>query len=243
MNRQQKADPKIDKEIMEDINQTAKSNRKEEGPLEPYKQGDVDGLCGAYSIINSARLIVKKLTEDDCMALLDRIIHHVEQKKKISSIITGGLSVRDMEGVMKKVMPNEFGIKAVRPFRTKKKVTINVFWNEVSKFINGNNGRKAVIIAIENHVWDHWTVIESISEKQARLFDSSEIARIDRKRCTTGKRNRNRTYSLGVANTFFLSKEKSEPKKGDKQTGKEAMQMKKKDQYHEQTKADTPQGL
>jgi hypothetical protein len=167
----------------------------------------------------------------------------VEQKKKISSIITGGLSVRDMEGVMKKVMPNEFGIKAVRPFRTKKKVTINVFWNEVSKFINGNNGRKAVIIAIENHVWDHWTVIESISEKQARLFDSSEIARIDRKRCTTGKRNRNRTYSLGVENTFFLSKEESEPKKGDKQTGKEAMQMKKKDQYHEQTKADTPQNL
>ena len=211
--------------------------------MEPYKQGDVDGLCGAYSIINSARLITKKLTEDDCMALLDRIIHHVEQKKKISSIITGGLSVRDMEGVMKKVMPKEFGIRAVRPFRTKKKVTINVFWNEVSKFINGNHGRKAVIIAIENHVWDHWTVIESISEKQARLFDSSEIARIDRKRCTTGKRNRNRTYSLGVENTFFLSKEKSEPKKGEKQTGKEKMQMKKKDQYQEQTKGDTPQGL
>jgi hypothetical protein len=211
--------------------------------LEPYKQGDVDGLCGAYSIINSARLITKKLTEDDCMALLDRIIHHVEQKKKISSIITGGLTTADMEGVMKKVMPKEFGIRAVRPFRTKKKVTINVFWNEVSRFINGNNGRKAVIIAIENHVWDHWTVIESISEKQARLFDSSEIARIDRKRCTTGKRNRNRTYSLGVANTFFLYKEKSELKKGDQQTGKEAMQMKKKDQYHEQAKADTPQGL
>ena len=100
-----------------------------------------------------------------------------------------------------------------------------------------------MIIGIENHVWDHWTVIESISEKQAKLFDSSEIARIDRKRCTTGKRNRNRTYSLGVENTFFLSKEKSEPKKGEKQTGREKMQMKKKDQYQEQTKGNTSQSL
>jgi len=243
MKRQQKADPKIDKEIMKDKNWTAKSNRKEVLPLEPYKQGDADGLCGAYSLINSARLIMKKLSADDCTSLLDKIIRHVEQKKKVSAVITGGLSVRDMEGVMKKVLPNEFGIKAVRPFRTKKKVTINVFWNEVLKFFNGNNGRKAVIIGIENHVWDHWTVIESISEKQARLFDSLEIARIDRKRCTTGKRNRNKTYSLGVANTFFLSKEKPEPKKGEKQTEKEAMQMKKKDQHHEQTKADTTQSL
>jgi len=79
----------------------------------------------------------------------------------------------------------------------------------------------------ENHVWDHWTVIESISEKQARLFDSLEIARIDRKRCTTGKRNRNKTYSLGVANTSFYPR-KARAKKGEKQTEKEAMQMKKK---------------
>ena len=116
--------------------------------MEPYKQGDADGLCGAYSIINSARLITKKLTEDDCMALLDRIIHHVEQKKKISNVITGGLTAADMEGVMNKVMPKEFGIRAVRPFHTRKKITLNVFWNEVLKFINGNHGRKAVIIAL-----------------------------------------------------------------------------------------------
>lgn len=183
----------------------------------PYKQGDIDGLCGAYSLINSTRLIVKDLSGFHSMKLLDRIIYHMEQKKKISAVITRGLTASDMEFIMENVLQVKFGIKTVRPFYKRKRVNINVFWKEVLTFFNGSKEQKAVIVGIENDDWDHWTVIESISQKQIRVFDSSELIRIYRSRCTTGKTNKQKVYCMSTENTFFLSKEEYVPTWKEKQ--------------------------
>jgi hypothetical protein len=51
--------------------------------MEPYKQGDLDGLCGIYSIINAVRLVHKGLTDDDCDELFQKAFICLERRKVI----------------------------------------------------------------------------------------------------------------------------------------------------------------
>jgi len=73
--------------------------------IEPYKQGDADGLCGAYSLINSARLIMKKLSADDCTSLLDKSSvmwsRKKGQRRYYRRAVCSGHGRRDEEGTAK----------------------------------------------------------------------------------------------------------------------------------------------
>ena len=36
--------------------------------IKPYRQGQLDGLCGTYALVNALRLLCPRLGEDACEA-------------------------------------------------------------------------------------------------------------------------------------------------------------------------------
>jgi hypothetical protein len=70
------------------------------------------------------------------------------------------------------------------------------------EFLDGTPGR-SIILGL-NGFHDHWTVIHSITSKSIFLYDSAEIKRLPRSKCSTAKHRRK--HLLLPAQTYFLSR-------------------------------------
>jgi hypothetical protein len=54
-------------------------------------------------------------------------------------------------------------------------------------------------------MWDHWSIVESITDKQIRFFDSYRLKRLNRSRCATMRSTSSRPHVLSPTHTYFLS--------------------------------------
>jgi len=169
-----------------------------------YIQGDLDGTCGIYAVINALRLIFKSMTELEAMRLLKEIFKCMEKRKKPSSIIVDGITDKDIRHIFKEVIEPRYPITWNRPFK-KETPTIDKFWQEIFEFLKKGNHR-SVIVSLENGDWDHWSVVHGITEKQILFFDSSELERVYRNRCSTKKATAKRPYLFTPCETFFISR-------------------------------------
>src|SRR3954466_6718773 len=62
-----------------------------------YRQGQLDGLCGVYALINSLRLLCPRLDEEACEAAFYALIRaRARQTASPLAVISAGLSRREM---------------------------------------------------------------------------------------------------------------------------------------------------
>jgi len=173
--------------------------------MEPYQQGSLDGLCGIYSVINAVRLVVGRLKEEECFNILHQSLMLIEQKRKLSAIVVEGVSILEIAQVFRKVIDKEYKIKRTKPFHTSPNTPLSAYWNKVMTFLNSGSNR-AVLLGIEDHDWDHWTVLKAATEKRFIQFDSCGAKQIIRKKCTTKKLTKARTNLIKPTMTYFLSR-------------------------------------
>ncbi len=63
--------------------------------IEPYQQGEFDGLCGVYAIVNGLRLLVaplRPLSYEECAVLYGRGIEIVRREDRLAFAATFGIS-------------------------------------------------------------------------------------------------------------------------------------------------------
>jgi hypothetical protein len=80
---------------------------------------------------------------------------------------------------------------------------LTAFWHSMQDFLDGTTGR-SIILGLQGY-HDHWTVIESITDRSILLYDSALIKRLPRYRCTTSYTTETRKHLLLPAQTYFLS--------------------------------------
>ena len=56
----------------------------------PYRQGQLDGLCGVYSIINSTR-IINNFDHKHCESIFKEIVKFLALEDSFSKIMTQGV--------------------------------------------------------------------------------------------------------------------------------------------------------
>ena len=61
--------------------------------MKSYQQGGLDSLCGIYSIVNAERIINGTTTEESD-ALFSKIISHLDQNKRLRSILASGMLLK-----------------------------------------------------------------------------------------------------------------------------------------------------
>jgi hypothetical protein len=172
--------------------------------LLPFQQGGLDSLCGLYSIINAER-IINRSSDEDAQQLFDGLIHFLSRRGLLRKLLIGGIIHTEMLMILDKVVGRQRISHVAVPWRGIPNPDLTTFWRSMQYFLDGTPGR-AIILGLQGY-HDHWTVIESITDRSIFLYDSSRIKRLPRSRCTTVYATWKRKHLLLPAQTYFLSNE------------------------------------
>ena len=179
-------------------------NSKPASSLPPFQQGGLDSLCGLYSIVNAERFI-NHSSDEDTQQLFDDLIHYLSRRGLLGKLLIGGVIHTQMLLILDKVVGKERISNVQIPWRGVPNPDLTTFWNSMQNFLDGTSGR-AIILGLQGF-HDHWTVIETISNRSIRLYDSALIKRLPRSSCTTVYATWKRKHLLFPAQTYFLSNE------------------------------------
>ena len=169
--------------------------------MKPYEQGALDGLCAVYGIVNAAR-IISGIDEAESKALFRRIILYLEDRHDLANILIAGIGLKTLGGILNNVVKEYIRHRSM-PFKKYPDTPLDTFWNAMMEFLGGGD-RRAILIGLGG-VYDHWSIVDSITEKQIRLFDSFKLKRLNRNRCATIRCSSSRPHLLFPTHTYFLS--------------------------------------
>ncbi|MBI1794449.1 MAG: hypothetical protein HYR70_09670 [Chloroflexi bacterium] len=168
----------------------------------PFQQGGLDSLCGLYSIVNAERFI-NRSSDENVQQLFNGIVHYLARKRLLAKLLIGGVIHTQMLLILDRVVGRERIPNVQIPWRGVPNPDLTTFWKSMQNFLDGTPGR-AIILGI-NGFHDHWTVIETITNRSIHLYDSSLIKRLPRSSCTTVYATWKRKHLLLPAQTYFLS--------------------------------------
>jgi hypothetical protein len=170
----------------------------------PFQQGGLDSLCGLYSVINADRFI-NHSSDEEAQQLFDDLVHFLSRRKLLSKLLIGGIMHTQMLMLLEKVVGRQRISNVQIPWRGMQNPDLTTFWQSMQSFLDGTPNR-AIILGL-NGYHDHWTVIESITNRSVLLYDSALITRLSRSACTTVYATGKRQNILLPAQTYFLSNE------------------------------------
>ena len=179
--------------------------------LPPFQQGGLDSLCGLYSIVNAER-IINHSSDEETQQLFDNLIHYLSRRRLLAKFLIDGIIHSDMLIILDKVVGERISRVEV-PWRGIPNPELTIFWKSMHHFLDGTPGR-AIILGLQGY-HDHWTVIETITNRSIKLYDSSLIKRLPRSSCTTVYATGKRKHLLLPAQTYFLSNDLADISKAD----------------------------
>ena len=156
----------------------------------PYRQGDLDGLCGIYSIVNAVRALCSEVSTDDASWLFDHLVQNLPKIVANASVVIANGIDRGVEArlLLKAVryVANEHdidvGLRRL-PKAVRRSVDIDGLWQAIANALSPTC--VAILGLAGRH--SHWTVAVAASPQQLRLYDSSDMSVLRRKHCTVGR--------------------------------------------------------
>ncbi len=170
----------------------------------PFQQGGLDSLCGLYSIINAERFI-NRSSDEETQQLFNDLIHYLSRRGLLTKFLIGGIIHTEMLVILNKVVGKQRISNVSIPWRGVPNPDLTTFWKSMQRFLDGTPGR-SIILGLQGY-HDHWTVIETITNRSIKLYDSALIKRLPRSSCTTVYATWKRKHLLLPAQTYFLSNE------------------------------------
>ncbi len=196
---------------MESISKTAKKARplKRGGSLclngkelRPYLQGALDGLCAIYSIVNAAR-IISDIREEESKELFKQSLVYLEESGELGRVLTEGIGLNTVGSILRDVANGRIHERNM-PFKHRPDTSLDEFWSEMMSFLDGGSQR-AILVGVGGRMWDHWSIVHAISDRQVYFFDSHKLKSLKRSRCTTLRPTASRPHLLCPTHTYFLS--------------------------------------
>ncbi len=169
----------------------------------PFEQGGLDPLCGVYSILNAEK-IINNTTSEGSQKLFNDIVRQLDKRGILVDVLTGGMRFKTITMLLSEVMSERIPYQK-SPFQGRANPCLSTFWHEMGSFLSARTSR-VVLLGLAGE-YDHWTVAQSISDKQVKLFDSVGLHVLNRRHCTTGLAKGERRHMLFPAQTYFLGKE------------------------------------
>ena len=156
------------------------------GPA-PFRQGDLDGLCGVYAIVNAMRLLCPKLDRAKAERLFEALLRELPQGRTDCgpAAICHGVSrgcLRRMITVTRRQVRQEFGV-AIRleclgnaASRIDAPIRLEWLWATLAEKFD--TGAIAIVGIGGRH--NHWSVAMTITPRMLWLADSSGMQAVRR---------------------------------------------------------------
>ncbi len=159
-------------------------------PRKPYRQGDLDGLCGVYSAVNAIKALCPEIDTDDAGWLFDHLIQQLPKAgANVTSAVANGIVSGELAHLIDKAvryMANEHDIDlsvSRLPKALRRTAGIDGLWGALADAVSPTC---VAVIGLSGRYW-HWTVAVEVTPGQLRLFDSDRLGVLRRKRCTVAK--------------------------------------------------------
>jgi hypothetical protein len=154
--------------------------------LKPLRQGDLDGLCGVYAILNAVQWLLPKARDTNYLTkLFDTIIGAIYT---IDNVKDGG-----EEPELKKVFQfineqvfNDVGVTMEMTVLADAEVKFKRPDQAIQSAFAG--AKRGVLVLGFGGFDSHWTVVRGITTNEAILFDSWEYKTFDRRNFVWRKR-------------------------------------------------------
>ena len=142
--------------------------------ITPFRQGDLDGLCGVYSVLNTLKVLGFRNSLEGWQAILIKILVQLYHDKQSSQFIIDGITTPDISRILKNIIKPEYERTYSKPFHSKADISLAELWDTLFSHLNKPN--RTAILCIEGKAYGHWTVVTSITERRLTLFDSEVIS-------------------------------------------------------------------
>ena len=155
------------------------------GDLYAYRQGELDGLCGIYSVLNAVRFAlltadlsgspssrVRHLRPDECALLFTTLVSTVGRRHRQAQFVFAGLGPSHLRSLLRSTdewLRVNRGLSLVRSRPLDRDVRKATLISNIRRHLNVP-GSAAIIGAKEP--WLHWTVATRITKARLHLLDS-----------------------------------------------------------------------
>jgi hypothetical protein len=197
----------------------------------PLQQGEMDGLCGIYALVNAiSRLAGQRLSEEDGTELFKELIRSIykrnnrKRKKKPKTpveFIWDGSSTREISFMLKKskefLKNRNLHLDWKKPLQgSSRPNNVDQYWKRLQDAFKecGGQGKCVAIIdynwQINNTEEDgHWTCVTNVTDKILFLHDSlirsgKKVKKMHKSRCTLGNPTSSRPHRLFAHNVSLL---------------------------------------
>ena len=142
-------------------------------PLEPYRQGALDELCGLYALFNASRLANQLLEDEECEKVFALALRWLSEKKDFRHTLYKGLYGPELRSLYEGVFQNRWKTFTLKqPWGKSKPQNANDFWSRMEKEASRPNQGMVIAITADDKEIDHWSVVRKITKEQIFLFDS-----------------------------------------------------------------------
>jgi hypothetical protein len=180
--------------------------------LTPLHQGDLDGLCGVYAVINAFRLLCPELTDQQSRRLfvgLIDVLNRICLPK--GEFLYDGIEITEVAKLVrlaKRFVREELGIRiASRPLKLRRE---RRRYDELWTTLRAELDTGAVSVLALSGYHSHWTVAYRATAKAAYLFDSDELKILRRNACSLDERKTR--HWIAPSDILFLYRPGARPK-------------------------------
>ena len=172
--------------------------------IEPYCQGDLDGLCGLYAIINALCALCPEIDEELATTLFRHLARHMEGRlKEPMPVIAYGIGATSLRLLLKRALrftSKNLGveIETTEFAMARRNLDLRKLWRHLSSEL----GSGQVAILMLRGASHHWTVACSATETTLRLIDSNDRKVLVRSRCTIS--DTHSRFQLSPGEMMFL---------------------------------------
>lgn len=169
----------------------------------PYRQGDLDGLCGVYALVNAVDYLCGPLSKRKAKKLFAQMLTHLESKAPLATRCSLGTSINEIGGILKYVVCTQYPIQRHKPFHLKSMVSHTVYIETLREFLQQPN--TIVFLILYGHL-NHWTLVRKITDKTLVTHDSCEIRYVLRGSCSMLIDDVKKLHWLIPTHTYFLKR-------------------------------------
>jgi len=159
--------------------------------LKPLRQGELDGLCGLYAVINALRLGMAEtapLTNARSRELAGLAIDRMYRWRRPSSNISCGMDPKHQRALANLIAQHVSGVEADVVFE---RCTLDrhASIDDAFSWVEQSLQQGKPVLALLSGAHDHFTVIRGITDRSLVLFDSAGRTRLSRAHCgiTSGR--------------------------------------------------------
>ena len=163
---------------------------KRKGVQRPFRQGDLDGLCGIYAVINALRAVAPEVDAEVSARLFRHLVKGLRgRSSEPLGAITGGMEFPLLSQLLKiaiRFVDRNIGITITArglPKPVRSTTRIDRLFRGLSTALSPTS---VAIFSVQGRM-SHWTVATRVGDKHVFLLDSGHLKRFRRSHCTVGE--------------------------------------------------------